>query len=308
MQSVINLLRSGMTRNLGRITDPKLYRRSFTGTKHLIADYILQVCHVISDLSRLPAVTNQLLLAPGQGQGGGGGVVLADDGAALHNRALALGVMQGRIRFQSRTQKRVIFQHMQQSFGRTTLVLQGGSMFGLCHLGVAKALFLRGLLPRVITGSGAGALVAALLGIHTDDELPALLDGRGINLDAFERGEGGAAAAAPSWWSRWATVRRRLLRLLREGHVLDVKVLERLVRDNAGELTFDEAHKRTGRILNITVVAGAKGEVPTVLNYITAPNVVRILPYSHSANLPTLTLPPRLYSPSLCSSLTGWPD
>ncbi len=49
-----------------------------------------------------------------------------------------------------------------QAFGRSTLVLQGGAIFGLCHLGVVKALFLRGLLPRIITGTATGALIAAL--------------------------------------------------------------------------------------------------------------------------------------------------
>ena len=55
--------------------------------------------------------------------------------------------------------------------GRSALLLSGGLSFGLYHFGVVKALFERGCLPRVISGASIGALVAALLGINTDQEL-----------------------------------------------------------------------------------------------------------------------------------------
>jgi predicted acylesterase/phospholipase RssA len=42
----------------------------------------------------------------------------------------------------------------------------------LFHLGVVKALNDQHLLPRIISGSSVGALVASLVCIHTDDELP----------------------------------------------------------------------------------------------------------------------------------------
>lgn len=35
-----------------------------------------------------------------------------------------------------------------------------------------KALHERDLLPRIISGTAVGALIAALICIHTDDELP----------------------------------------------------------------------------------------------------------------------------------------
>lgn len=43
---------------------------------------------------------------------------------------------------------------------------------GLYHIGVVKALHERDLLPRIISGTAVGALIAALICIHTDDELP----------------------------------------------------------------------------------------------------------------------------------------
>lgn len=169
-----------------------------------------------------------------------------------------------------------------QAFGRSTLVLQGGAIFGLCHLGVVKALFLRGLLPRIITGTATGALIAALVAIHTEEELPDVLTGEGIDVSAFtkNRSEGGHVHQQ-TFGSRWATLMRRVRRFSKEGYFLDVTVLEDCVRANVGDLTFEEAYNRSKRVLNITVATEGQGGVPTLLNYITAPNVV-------SASKPTL--------------------
>ena len=158
-----------------------------------------------------------------------------------------------------------------QAFGRSTLVLQGGSIFGLCHLGVVKALHLRGLLPRIITGTATGALIAALVGIHTEDELLDFLNGDGIDLTAFS---GRSGSQKDLHWG--ATLLRRLQRFLREGYFLDITVLEECVRANVGDLTFEEAYNRTKRVLNITVATSTSSgsSVPNLLNYLTAPNVL----------------------------------
>ena len=168
-----------------------------------------------------------------------------------------------------------------QAFGRTTLVLQGGAIFGLCHLGVVKALHLRGLLPRIITGTATGALIAALVGIHTEDELLDFLNGDGIDLTAFARHKhevAGAEEKEPLVQKGVIGIAetglRRLRRFIREGYFLDANVLEECVRANVGELTFEEAYARTKRVLNITVATSGRGGVPNLLNYLTAPNVV----------------------------------
>lgn len=244
-QQLVNLLRSGLVRNLGNITSPKLFNRSFSGTKYLIEEYITQVAESVEDISTLPAT----------GPSG-----YHDNGGALTN------------------QMKLDFIHdTRQAFGRSTLVLQGGAIFGLCHLGVVKALFLRGQLPRIITGTATGALIAALVAIHTEEELPAVLNGEGIDLTAFAskaRTESGDIPQTQSLRSRWNTLVRRVSRFTREGYFLDVKVLEDCVRANVGDLTFEEAYNRSKRILNITVATEGQGGVPTLLNYLTAPNVV----------------------------------
>jgi len=74
--------------------------------------------------------------------------------------------------------------------------------------------------------------------------------------------------------STWDAFKRRLQRLLEHGVLMDVKVLEDAVRDNVGDYTFEEAHVRSGRILNITVNSNSKYESPRLFNYLTTPNVV----------------------------------
>ncbi|TFB05152.1 hypothetical protein CCMA1212_002693 [Trichoderma ghanense] len=245
-EQLVNLLRSGLVRNLGNIAVPKLYNRSFSGTKYLIEEYIAQVAESVEDISALPT----------------------SPASSLHPNEKALT-----------NQMKLDFIHdTRQAFGRTTLVLQGGAIFGLCHLGVVKALFLRGLLPRIITGTATGALIAALVAIHTEDELPAVLRGDGIDLSAFaSKGvtDNGQIPAEQSLRSRWETLIRRVRRFSREGYFLDVTVLEDCVRANVGDLTFEEAYNRSKRVLNITVATDGQGAgVPTLLNYITAPNVL----------------------------------
>ena len=173
-----------------------------------------------------------------------------------------------------------------QAFGRSTLVLQGGAIFGLCHLGVVKALHLRGLLPRIITGTATGALIAALVGIHTEDELLEFLNGDGIDLTAFtrhnrsgKRSDDEKSLLSDAGYGYMQTLVRRITRFIREGYFLDVNVLEECVRANVGDMTFEEAYARTKRVLNITVATSGRGGIPNLLNYLTAPNVVSS-PYS----------------------------
>jgi TAG lipase/lysophosphatidylethanolamine acyltransferase len=239
--SLVNLLRSGLVRNLGNITAPRLYNRAYAGTKLLIEDYITQVALAVEYLTAFPTSSTSPM--------------------GLTNQA-----------------KLDVLHDTRQAFGRSVLVLQGGAIFGLCHLGVVKALHLRGLLPRIIAGTATGALIAALVGIHTEDELLEFISGDGIDLTAFanqveEEGKEQGKKTLGNQNSWFATLNRRVRRFIRQGVFLDVGVLERLVRANVGDLTFEEAYTRTKRVLNITVTTSGGG-VPNLLNYITAPNVV----------------------------------
>lgn len=317
VHALVNLLRSGLVRNLGNITATKLYNRSFAGTKFLIEEYITQVAEAIEDIASLPTAAAPAVNVPNTVGGGVSGptsapiqqpVVIFEaepiesngngrerNGSGLGSEVGRLGGFDASLRSNAITsmsiQMKLDFVHdTRQAFGRSTLVLQGGAIFGLCHLGVVKALFLRGLLPRIITGTATGALIAALVAIHTEEELPRVLSGDGIDLSAFS-GRGrklstGENIPNDSIWSRWATLMRRVQRFRRDGYFLDVKVLEDCVRTNVGDLTFEEAYQRSKRVLNITVATAGQGGVPTLLNYLTAPNVVSPFSLLKTAKLP----------------------
>lgn len=296
---MVNLLRSGLVRNLGNITATKLYNKSFAGTKFLIEEYITQVAEAIGYISGLPAVPPSgvgFLSNPGTTMTNGAGasssavsaqapIVHFNDNnssttpGSSNSNASGGAASIKKVPMTMPNQMKLDFVHdTRQAFGRSTLVLQGGAIFGLCHLGVVKALFLRGLLPRIITGTATGALIAALVAIHKEEELPGVLKGDGIDLSAFanhakeKAQEYGSASLSTS--TRWGTLLRRVRRFYREGYFLDVKVLEECVRANVGDLTFEEAYVRSKRVLNITVATAGQGGVPTLLNYLTTPNVV----------------------------------
>lgn len=59
------------------------------------------------------------------------------------------------------------------------------------------------------------------------------------------------------------------------GVLMDVSVLEDAIRKNIGDITFQEAFEKTGKVLNVPVASTKKFEFPRTLNYLTAPNVVR---------------------------------
>jgi len=55
---------------------------------------------------------------------------------------------------------------------------------------------------------------------------------------------------------------------------MDVQHLVQCMKDNLDDLTFREVYEKTGRILNITVGPTYPHEIPRLLNYLTAPDVV----------------------------------
>ncbi|KAI6373913.1 hypothetical protein MCOR25_003301 [Pyricularia grisea] len=272
-----NLIRSALTRNMGNITSTKLYHRAFGGTKHLIEQYVVQFGISINKV--LLPDSSSGIEEEDSTQGGTGG----HHGAPME---LAVTPITSR-RVQglwTLHDKKTAAADFQRSFGNTCLILQGGSIFGMCHLGVVKALHEEGLLPRCITGTATGALIAALVATHTDEELPRVFSGELVDLSAFE-----THARKTSSGSRWSTLFRRVHRFITKGYVLDLTVLEQLVRDNVGEMTFQEAFERTGRALNITVVSSGQGGVPTVLNYLSTPNVlIWTAAAASNADLPSL--------------------
>ncbi|EED16259.1 Patatin family phospholipase, putative [Talaromyces stipitatus ATCC 10500] len=150
-----------------------------------------------------------------------------------------------------------------QAFGRSAISLSGGGTFGMNHVGVIKALWEAKLVPRIISGASAGSIVASIFCAHTDDQIPAV-------LEAFPYGD--LAVFEPE--GNQLPPLQKMARLLKYGSVYDSSNLERVMKNWLGNMTFHEAYNRTRKILNICISSAGLYELPRLLNYITAPNVL----------------------------------
>ncbi|KAL8842432.1 MAG: hypothetical protein Q9170_000560 [Blastenia crenularia] len=158
-----------------------------------------------------------------------------------------------------RAEKYALAKQMHRNFGRTALCLSGGATFSYYHCGVVKALVDSALLPDVITGTSGGALVAAMVGTHKDEELRRLLVP--ALAHKIKACEGNILTWGPRWWQTGA----------RFDSLEWAKQCSWFCR---GSTTFREAYERTGRILNVSCVP-SDPHSPTILtNYLTAPNCV----------------------------------
>ena len=170
-----------------------------------------------------------------------------------------------------------VFQFLGKSiYGKTALCLSGGGSMGQQHLGVVKALLEEGVLPNIISGTSAGAVVGAFVCCRTDEEL---LD---FNSEFFFSK---STALSSSWTSR-------LLRLLRTGYMFDFEQWKESVAPwTMGDITFLEAYEKTGRILNISTTAN---NCSVNLNYITSPHVLVRSAVLCSSAMPLFVEPPQL--------------
>lgn len=153
-------------------------------------------------------------------------------------------------------------------FGRSALMLSGGGVLGFLHLGVINILVEQGLLPRVISGSSAGSLVAGVLACHTDEEMTQFRD------PEIMRGE---ARKDTNFF-------RRLL--LGTGPHLSLDDLEELIERLVPNMTFEEAYAKTGRQVSVTVAPAQPHQRSRLLNAVTSPNV-----YIRSAVMASCAVP-----------------
>ncbi|TXS90206.1 DUF3336 domain-containing protein [Parahaliea maris] len=153
-------------------------------------------------------------------------------------------------------------------FGRSALMLSGGGVLGFYHMGVVRALLEQGLLPRVISGSSAGSLVAGVVGTHTDEELQHVFDPSSMHFEAEKE----ANAFSRMFFGANAQI--------------DVRGLEAIIDGLVPDLTFQEAYEKTGRQISITVAPAEQHQRSRLLNAITSPNV-----YVRSAVMASCAVP-----------------
>ena len=189
--------------------------------------------------------------------------------------------------------KRSFFRRLAELHGKTALCLSGGSANAFYHLGVIKCLMEHNALPNIITGTSAGALIAAILCIRCNDELQEIYDPRFSRKLKFLN-EG---------------ILTQMKRFMMQGYVFDEKLIERNIQKFlGGPITFLEAYRKTGRILNITIVPDQRRGLPKLLNYKVSPNVVISSAVLASASIPGLLAPINLVKKGRDGTLQAYTD
>lgn len=155
----------------------------------------------------------------------------------------------------SLSEKLDFFYRANHCYGRSALMLSGGGILGFYHLGVVKALMDNQLLPRVISGSSAGSIIAGVLGTHTDAELEQFFDPSHVHFEAEKE----------------ATVLDRML--FGKNATMDVHDVQAMVERLIPDMTFQEAYQKTGRQISISVAPAEPQQTSRLLNAIASPNV-----------------------------------
>ncbi|NIB38881.1 DUF3336 domain-containing protein [Pseudomaricurvus alkylphenolicus] len=148
------------------------------------------------------------------------------------------------------------FQRASHCYGHSALMLSGAGTLGLFHMGVVKALAENELLPRVISGSSAGAMIAAAVGTHTDDELKHFFRAENIDIKSESK------PSLLSWF------------LAGKDGRMDGPYIEAMHNHFVRDLTFQEAYQLTGHAINISISPAEEHQTSRLLNAITSPNVL----------------------------------
>ncbi|MFT6270103.1 MAG: putative acylesterase/phospholipase RssA [Alphaproteobacteria bacterium] len=205
------ILHEGLHGNLGNIAASSLNSHSKIGTKHLIEEFIKQVCEALDFIYQ------------------------ADESEIDFYEKLSF------------------FDETAHAFGRSCMMLSGGAGLGFFHGGVVKSLVEHDLLPDVISGASAGSIIAALVGTRTNEELKDVLTPEVI-YDKFRQ------------WRLWTGFSKQSL--------LDSTNLENALIELFDLTTFEEAYKKTGRHMTITVSPADLHQFSRLLNAKTSPNAI----------------------------------
>lgn len=162
-----------------------------------------------------------------------------------------------------------------RNYGRTAMTMSGGGAFGLIGIGLFSTFLENDVFPKVISGSSGGSIVSSIICSKTSDEVIKILN------SLFD-----SKFQVFSLEDDSDTLYTHLSRFLKYGVWFDSKYLQTTMQKFLGNITFKEAYNKTGRILNITVSSVSVHDQPTLLNYLTAPNVLIWSAVCASCSLP----------------------
>ena len=168
-----------------------------------------------------------------------------------------------------RDAKQAFFDRASRAHGRSALMLSGAGSLAPFHMGVCMALHSQGLLPKVISGSSAGALIAGIVCSHNDANLDAILNSESL-LEMFN-------SVHEDYTERenW----------------LDSEDIRTIVETWIPDITFEEAFQRSGRHLCVSVSPAEMHQQSRTLNSITTPNVLLRESIQASCAVPGLISP-----------------
>lgn len=178
----------------------------------------------------------------------------------------------------SYAEKLDFFRRASHCYGRSALLLSGGVGLIYFHHGVVQELINHDLLPNVISGASAGAIISAQLGTMTNDELKG---------DYFLH-----KRYTESQRTRFLDL---FLGRLSEEEIYEAKerTLDEII---PRDITFQEAFELTGRYINISISPSEKHQNSRLMNAITSPNVYIRSAVSASFSVPGVIPPERLYA------------
>lgn len=188
-------------------------------------------------------------------------------------------------------EERLVFlQETRHAFGRTALVLSGGGSFGTFHLGLIKTLIEHNLVPRVLAGSSVGAIACAFIATRSPEEALAVFS----ELDEKPERMG---------FYSGTSMRQLFGHYVVNGSLHSADILQKRLRDEIGDVTFQEAYDISGKILCITVSPTRKNESPRLLSYLTSPHVLVWSAVSASCAFPGLFPAQKLYAKDLSGKI-----
>jgi predicted acylesterase/phospholipase RssA len=170
-------------------------------------------------------------------------------------------------------EKLSFFDETAHAFGRSCIMLSGGAGLGFFHAGVVKSLVEHDLLPEVISGASAGSIIAALVGTRTNEELKDIFTPEVI----YEK------------FRKW-----RLWQGLGKDSLLNSTNLENALIEFFDLTTFEEAYKKTGRHMTITVSPADLHQFSRLLNAKTSPNAIIAQAVRASCAIPIVFTPVQL--------------
>ena len=176
--------------------------------------------------------------------------------------------------------KKSFFERASRAHGRSALMLSGAGSLAPFHLGVCIALRSQGLLPKVISGSSAGAIIAGIMCSYNNEQLDEILESESL-LEIFD------------------LVHREYVD--RENR-LDGEDIRSIVETWIPDITFEEAFQRTGRYLCVSVSPSEMHQQSRTLNSITTPNVLLRETIQASCAVPGLINPVKLAARGLDGS------